>query len=93
MCFRLRSTLYQLFLLLLVTTWLLFPLAQSKAQDTVTGAFEGTVTNGQTGELVGGAAVEIINQQTGQIIPKRTDSRGRFYQGLLSPGGRTCLKT
>lgn len=86
MYFRLGLTLRQVFLSLLVATWVLFPFAHSKAQDTVTGAFEGTVTSSQTGELVGGAAVQIINQQTGQIIPKTTDSRGRFYQGLLSPG-------
>ncbi len=86
MSFRLGLILRQVFLSLFVTTWVLFTFAHSKAQDTVTGAFEGTVTSSQTGDLVGGAAVQIINQQTGQIIPKTTDSRGRFYQGLLSPG-------
>jgi len=58
----------------------------SEAQDTVTGAFEGTVTNSQTGLPVANAAAEIINQQTNLVITKRTDSRGRFYQGLLHPG-------
>ncbi|HEX8456636.1 MAG TPA: hypothetical protein VF656_04875, partial [Pyrinomonadaceae bacterium] len=47
------------------------------AQDTVTGAFEGTVTNSRTGAVIAGAAVQIINQQTGQIIPKTSDARGR----------------
>jgi hypothetical protein len=56
------------------------------AQDTVTGAFEGTVTNSETGAVISGASVEIINQQTGQTITKTSDTRGRFYQGLLSPG-------
>ncbi|HEX9918506.1 MAG TPA: carboxypeptidase-like regulatory domain-containing protein [Pyrinomonadaceae bacterium] len=56
------------------------------AQDTVTGAFEGMVTNSVTGEIIAGASVQIINQQTGQVIPKTSDTRGRFYQGLLSPG-------
>ncbi|HLL70383.1 MAG TPA: carboxypeptidase-like regulatory domain-containing protein [Pyrinomonadaceae bacterium] len=56
------------------------------AQDTVTGAFEGMVTNSVTGAVIAGASVEIINQQTGQSIPKTSDTRGRFYQGLLSPG-------
>jgi len=56
------------------------------AQDTVTGAFEGAVTSGQTGEPISGAAALIINQQTGLVISKTTDSRGRFYQGLLNPG-------
>jgi len=56
------------------------------AQDTVTGAFEGTVTNSITGAIVAGAAVQIINQQTNQAIPKTSDTRGRFYAGLLAPG-------
>lgn len=60
--------------------------ATVRSQDTVTGAFEGTVTSSENGAVVAGAAVEIINQQTGIVIPKRTDSRGRFYQGLLQPG-------
>src|SRR5437660_929804 len=57
-----------------------------QAQDTLTGAFEGNVTNSQTGAPLKGAAVEIINQQTGLVIRLETDYRGRFYQGLLSPG-------
>jgi hypothetical protein len=56
------------------------------AQDTVTGAFEGTVTNSQTGAIITGAAVQIVNQQTGQLVPKTSDARGRFYAGLLAPG-------
>ncbi|MGI9106686.1 MAG: carboxypeptidase regulatory-like domain-containing protein [Pyrinomonadaceae bacterium] len=56
------------------------------SQDTVTGAFEGTVTNSITGAIVAGAAVQIINQQTNQAIPKTSDTRGRFYAGLLAPG-------
>jgi hypothetical protein len=56
------------------------------AQDTVTGAFEGTVTSSATGAIISGASVQIINAQTGQVIPKTSDARGRFYQGLLSPG-------
>ncbi|MDQ1558693.1 MAG: hypothetical protein QOD32_1753 [Pyrinomonadaceae bacterium] len=58
----------------------------SRAQDTVTGAFEGTVTNSETGAIIPGAAVQIINQQTNQSIPKTSDARGRFYAGLLAPG-------
>lgn len=59
---------------------------QAKAQDTVTGAFEGTVTDSQNGSPLKDAAVEIINQQTGLTINLQTDNRGRFYQGLLIPG-------
>ncbi len=55
-------------------------------QDTVTGAFEGTVTNSQTGTPVAGATAEIINLETGLLLTRRTDARGRFYQGLLAPG-------
>jgi len=54
-----------------------------RSQDTVTRAFEGNVTNSQTGEALKGATVEILNQQTGLIIRTETDYRGRFYQGLL----------
>ena len=60
--------------------------SQTSAQDTVTGAFEGTVSDSQTGAPLKDAAVEIINQQTGLIVALRTDNRGRFYQGLLLPG-------
>ena len=56
------------------------------AQDTVTGAFEGTISDSQTGAALKGALVEIINQQTGVAISLRTDFRGRFFQGLLIPG-------
>src|SRR6201988_1399966 len=56
------------------------------AQDTVTGAFEGTVSNNKTGAPIKGADVQIINQQTGITISLRTDSDGRFYEGQLAPG-------
>ena len=56
-----------------------------EAQDTVTGAFQGTVTNSQTGLPIAQAIVEIRNELTGQAIPKQTDSQGQFYQGLLAP--------
>jgi hypothetical protein len=76
--------------LLLVGVLSLFPCLAlttfTSAQDTVTGAFEGTVTNSQTGALIANANAQIINQQTNLVITKRTDSRGRFYQGLLNPG-------
>ena len=58
----------------------------AQAQDTLTGAFEGNVTNSQTGAPLKDAGVEIINQQTGVVIKLQTDYRGRFYQGLLPPG-------
>jgi len=62
-----------------------FPL-EVAAQNTVTGAFEGTISDSQTGAALKGALVEITNQQTVVTISLRTDFRGRFYQGLLIPG-------
>ena len=57
-----------------------------RAQDTVTGAFEGIVTDSQTGVRLRGAIVEIINQQTGITYSLRTDYRGQFFQARLLPG-------
>jgi len=56
------------------------------AQDTVTGAFEGIVSDSQSGAPLKGADVQIINEQTGLTVSLVTDYRGRFYQGLLLPG-------
>lgn len=82
-----RTTVFRSFLLLAsATLTVMFMAAPARSQDTVTGAFLGTVTNSLTGEPITGAAVEIINEQTGLSIPKTTDSEGRFYQGLLAPG-------
>jgi hypothetical protein len=75
---------------LLAAAVLLCPSARlASAQDTVTGAFEGTVTDGRTGRPVARARVEFINQQTGVTVTKLSDSQGRFYQGLLQPGTYT----
>ena len=63
-----------------------FSALTGRSQDTVTGAFLGTVTNSLTAEPITGAEVVIINEQTGLSIPKTTDSEGRFFQGLLAPG-------
>jgi hypothetical protein len=57
-----------------------------KAQDPVTGAFEGTVSDVRTRARVAGALVEITNQASGITVKRRTDAQGRFYQGLLPPG-------
>ncbi|MGH9940887.1 MAG: carboxypeptidase regulatory-like domain-containing protein [Pyrinomonadaceae bacterium] len=81
-----RFTAHQGWSLLLSLLICLTPLVTVTAQDTVTGAFEGTVTNSETGDAIGGATAEIINRQTNLVITKRTDTRGRFYQGLLTPG-------
>src|SRR5258708_34471383 len=78
-----RSTAPFLLLCLLIV---LASATRTFAQDTVTGAFEGTGTDGQTGAPLKGAAVEIINQETGLTFNLVSDNRGRFYQGLLLPG-------
>ncbi|MDQ3747144.1 MAG: carboxypeptidase-like regulatory domain-containing protein, partial [Acidobacteriota bacterium] len=84
----LPRTLAVAFLAMLVA----FPLprrASAAAQDTVTGAFEGTVTDSRTGQPIARARVEFTNQQTGVALFKLSDSQGRFYQGLLPPGTYT----
>jgi hypothetical protein len=58
----------------------------ANAQDTVTGAFEGIVSDSRTGAPIKGATVAIVNDQTGISFNLRTDYRGRFFQGLLLPG-------
>ena len=80
------SPLRRLTLLIWAAVCLLLVFTCARAQDTVTGAFEGTVTDSQTGTPLKSAAVEIINQQTGLTMSLHTDFRGRFYQGLLIPG-------
>jgi hypothetical protein len=66
-----------------------FALHSTAAQDTVTGAFEGTVTDSRTGAPIARARIEFTNQQTGVTLTKLSDSQGRFYQGLLPPGTYT----
>src|SRR5438270_1584600 len=84
---RIAPPLYRALLLCLITmACALFFARTGWTQDTVTGAFEGTVTNNQTGAAIAGATAQIINQQNGLAITKTTDAKGRFYQGLLNPG-------
>src|SRR5438270_3829738 len=64
----LRSVSY----LILLAALTLFAGSLAQAQDTLTGAFEGNVTNSQTGAPLKGAGVEIINQQTGVVIKLQT---------------------
>ena len=75
-------------LFLLFSFMILFCLTPKsvRAQDYVTGAFEGLVTNNVTGAPVPGAIVQIINKDTGVPVAKQTDAQGRFRQGLLPPG-------
>jgi hypothetical protein len=56
------------------------------AQSTVTGAFEGIVTDIRTAAKLKGANVEIINQETAVSYKTQTDNNGTFYHGELLPG-------
>src|SRR5215813_6903959 len=56
------------------------------AQDTITGAFQGWVTDSRTGNPIVGAEAKITNIRTGISYTRRTDAHGVFYQGQLQPG-------
>ncbi len=56
------------------------------AQNTVTGAFQGDISNDRTGEPLAGVVVRITSVQAGTVYNLITDSQGVFYQGLLAPG-------
>src|SRR5256714_6316717 len=74
----------------LLAAVILCPVAHvASAQDTVTGAFEGSVTDSRTGTPIARARIEFTNQQTRVTVAKLSDSQGRFYQGLLPPGTYT----
>ena len=74
-------------LLLLLVVCAVGPLVgRTNAQNTVTGAFEGVVSDRLTGVPLKGATVEIVNQQTNVVFRTTSDYRGRFFQGLLIPG-------
>ena len=45
----------------------LLGIAKVSAQDTVTGAFQGFVTDSQTGDAIEGADVTIRNEETGRV--------------------------
>lgn len=67
----------------------LIPMKSLRAQDYVTGSFEGEVKDSITGSPIAGATVRITNQETGVPTAKQTDAGGRFRQGLLPPGDYT----
>ncbi len=56
------------------------------AQDTVTGGFQGDVTNNSTGTPIAGAVITITSERSGVVYTKITDSKGVFFQGGLLPG-------
>src|SRR4030095_2535934 len=63
--------------------------AGGRAQDTVPGGFEGVVRDRVTSAGIRGASVEIVNEESGLVIPTKTDARGYFYSGVLAPGDYT----
>jgi hypothetical protein len=69
---------------LLLAGWFVFA-RPVVAQDTLTGAFEGYVSNVRTGIPIKDAEVEIRNQQTGIATTVRTDGDGYFYERQLAP--------
>ncbi|HEY6119379.1 MAG TPA: carboxypeptidase regulatory-like domain-containing protein [Pyrinomonadaceae bacterium] len=80
---RLTRLLFSLSLFLIAA----FLQSQSlRAQDYVTGSFEGEVRDSVSGAPLAGVTVRITNQETGVPVAKQTDSGGRFRQGLLPPG-------
>ncbi len=78
-----------LLLAALLLPWLVAPTA--RAQDTVTGAFEGVVRDKVTDRGIRGAVVEIINEASGVSVLVTTDLKGYFYRALLNPGTYTLL--
>ncbi len=56
------------------------------AQNTVTGAFQGDVSNNRTGLPIPGVVVLITSVRTGLVNTQITDSKGSFYQDLLPSG-------
>ena len=76
--------------LLLMVTVLLLAAQSVTAQDTVTGAFEGIVSDSQTGAALKGALVEITNQQTGVAFNLRT--RAGLFAALRHVGARVARR-
>lgn len=82
----LRSQFNALFFAIFFGFVCLLPVNSVRAQNYVTGAFEGTVTDSVTNAPVADATVQIINKATGAPAATRTNSRGWFSHGLLAPG-------
>ena len=69
----------------LLATLLLTPLANTRAQDPVTGALEGYVYDSSNAPIPD-ALVQFINAESGAILAKRTNAQGYYRQNLLPPG-------
>jgi len=73
-------------LLLVIAHLIVFSAAGLKAQDTVTGAFQGDVFDFQTSRPIPGAIIKITSVERGEVFDLEADSQGRFFQGKLLPG-------
>lgn len=80
---KLQTPVRCLFPMLLLVFIALTPIMSVHAQNSVTGAFEGRVTDLKSGDPVPGARVQIINSLTGGITFTKTDANGGFRQPLL----------
>lgn len=70
----------------LVTISLILASSAMLAQTTIsTGSIQGTVTD-QSGAVVAGAKVTIIDKATSKVIPEATNSSGLYASGALTPG-------
>src|ERR1051325_1889791 len=72
-------------LLFLLLPCLLMLAVTARAQDDLTGAFEGIVTDEQRNPIKG-AAIEIKNKDEQRTIKVKSDLKGKFYYGRLKPG-------
>jgi len=70
----------------LLSTIVLMPFSNLRAQDPVTGAIEGYVFDSATKAPIAGALVQFVNTESGAVLAKRTNDRGYYRQGLLPPG-------
>lgn len=63
-------------------------IASLRAQDYVTGAFLGQVTD-SADVPIAGATVRVVNNDTGVPLARQTDASGHFRMNLLPPGDYT----
>jgi hypothetical protein len=84
----LKHSARQLFSAVLAVTIYLMPLASASvpAQNTVSGAFEGYVTDSSNQNPIPGVSVQFRQKETGRIQTQLTDQNGHFLQQLLPPG-------
>ncbi len=76
---------FQVWLLTLMTAFLLSPLLLLAQTTLSTGSIAGTVTD-PSGAVVAGAKVAITNTGTGQALTLTSNSSGAFVSGPLDPG-------